>query len=226
MSNGATSSTSVPAAKGTPLIESPEIGSTIFLAMGEGLNLRSKLQAIEDGALIVTAPLETVGLTVFEPGREFEVFWAPPRTRVVLPCRLTAIAESPPRWVLVPSGGARHDNRREFVRGGSGAVVRLVSEVNGQPTEGALLDISEGGLRCWIDQPTTLSQGDRVETTVWLGTAEARLSGVVHTIRPAPHGDPGEHLILRFGAKEDVARMIRQYVLAWEIGERRRAEGS
>ncbi|MBO3743635.1 PilZ domain-containing protein [Actinoplanes flavus] len=217
---------SVPAAEGAPPIEAPEIGTTIFLAMGEGLNLRSKLQGIEDGALIVTAPLETTGLTVFQPGREFEIFWALPRTRIVLPCRLIALSDSPPRWTLVPAGGARHDNRREFVRGGAGAVVRLDTEADdGQPAEGVLLDISEGGLRCWIDQPTTLSQGDRVEAAVWLGAAEARLNGVVHTIRPAPHGDPGEHLILRFGAKEDVARLIRQYILAWEIGERRRAGG-
>ncbi|MBB4750306.1 PilZ domain-containing protein [Actinoplanes lobatus] len=226
MSNGVAGSMSVPAVEGAPPIELPEIGGTVFLAMGEGLNLRSKLLAIDGGALLLSAPLETTGLTVFEPGREIEIFWAPPRTRVVLPCRLTEISDSPPRWTLVPAGGARHDNRREFVRGGAGAVVQLETGVNGQSAEGALLDISEGGLRCWIDQPTTLSQGDRVEATVWLGDAEARLSGVVHTIRQAPHGDPGEHLILRFGAKEDVAKVIRQYILAWEIGERRLAGDS
>ncbi|GGN24048.1 hypothetical protein FHR83_002855 [Actinoplanes campanulatus] len=217
---------SVPAAEGAPPIELPEIGTTVFLAMGEGLNLRSKLQAVEGGALIVTAPLETTGLTVFEPGREFEIFWAPPRTRVLLPCRLTAVSDSPPRWTLVPAGGARHDNRREFIRGGAGAAVRLDAEVNGQPAEGALLDISEGGLRCWIDQPTTLSQGDRVSATVLLNTAEVRVSGVVHAVRPAPHGDPGQHLVLRFDAKEDVARMIRRYVFAWEIDEYRWVESS
>ncbi|MEV0898785.1 PilZ domain-containing protein [Actinoplanes sp. NPDC049802] len=224
MSNGVAGPMSVPGAEGAPPIELPEVGTTIFLVLGEGLNLRSKLQAIDGGALSVTAPLETTGLTVFHPGREFEIFWAPPRDRIVLPCRLSAVTDSPPRWILVPAGGARHDNRREFVRGGAGAMVRLDAEVAGQPSEGVLLDISEGGLRCWIDQATSLAPGDRVDATVWLGTAEARLSGAVHTVRPAPHGDPGEHLILTFDTKEDVARMIRQYILAWEIGERRRKQ--
>lgn len=221
MSNGATGSISIPGGEGA--VEMPEIGTPVFLVVGEGLNLRSKLEAVDGGALVVTAPLETVGLQMFEPGREFEVFWAPPRSRVVLPCRLASVSERPPmRWTLVPTAAARHDNRREFVRGGAGAVVRLDAAISGQPKEGVLLDISEGGLRCWVDEPVTLTPGDQVQATVWLGTAEAKLSGLVHTVRPAPYGDPGEHLILTFDAKEELGRMIRQYVMAWEIGERRR----
>src|SRR5690349_7888996 len=122
MSNGAAGSISN--AGGAGAVEMPEIGTPVFLVVGEGLNLRSKLESVDGGTLTVTAPLETVGLQMFEPGREVEIFWAPTRSRVVLPCRLTAVSEKPPmRWTLAPAGPARHDNRREFVRGGAGAVV-------------------------------------------------------------------------------------------------------
>jgi hypothetical protein len=189
------------------------------------VNFRSRLETVDGAAFTVAAPLETSGPAVLGPGHEFEVFWAPPRTRVVLPCRLIAVSdEAPYRWTLTPTAPARHDNRRQFVRGGGGAVVRLDVDLAGQSAEGVLLDISEGGLRCWIDQPMSLAIGDQVGATVWLGTGEARLKGVVHTVRAAPHGDPGQHLILTFDSPEDMGRMIRQYILAWEIGERRRGD--
>jgi hypothetical protein len=208
-------------------VELPEIGTPVFLALGEGVNFRSRLESIDDDAFSVAAPLETAGPAMLGPGHEFEIFWAPPRTRVVLPCRLIAVSdEAPYRWTLRPTARARHDNRRQFVRGGAGALVRLDAETAGQPAEAVLLDISEGGLRCWVDEPLSLSRGDRVRVTVWLGTGEVHLDSIVHTVREAPHGDPGQHLILNFEVEESGAQMIRQYVLAWEIGERRKSERS
>ncbi|MEU4425665.1 PilZ domain-containing protein [Actinoplanes sp. NPDC024001] len=207
----------------TTAVDLPEIGTPVFLVLSDGINLRSRLESVDGGTFSVAAPLEIAGPALLEPGHRFDVFWAPPRTRVVLPSRLIGISERAPlRWTFAPTANARTENRRQFVRGGAGAVVRLDSEVSGQPAEGVLLDISEGGLRCWIDEPMSLTRGDRLRATVWLGTSEAVLSCTVHTVRQAPHGDPGQHLILTFDAKEDVARMIRQYILAWEIGERRR----
>jgi hypothetical protein len=204
-------------------IDWPQIGTPVFLVLGEGVNFRSRLESVDGTAFSVAAPLEIAGPAVLEPGHQFEVFWAPPRTRVVVPSRLVATSTTAPlRWTLVPTAPARHDNRRQFVRGGAGAAVRLDAEVSGQPASGVLLDISEGGLRCWIDEPTSLAAGDHVLATVWLGTNEAQLGGTVHTVRQAPHGDPGQHLILTFDAIEEVAQLIRQYVYAWEIGERRR----
>ncbi|MBG0560789.1 PilZ domain-containing protein [Actinoplanes aureus] len=209
----------------TAAINPPEVGTPVFLVLSEGVNLRSRLESVDGPAFTVAAPLEIAGPALLEQGHRFDVFWAPPRTRVVLPSQLVGMSERAPlRWTLVPTATARIDNRRRFVRGGAGAAVRLDAEVSGQPTEGVLLDISEGGVRCWIDEPMSLSRGDRIRATVCLGTSEAQLSCTVHTVRRAPYGDPGQHLILTFDAREDVAQMIRHYILAWEIGERRERE--
>jgi len=43
----------------------------------------------------------------------------------------------------------------------------------------------------------------------------------VHTVRAA-EAEPGHHVILTFRTPEQVARVIRQHVYAWEIAERRR----
>jgi hypothetical protein len=208
-------------------VDLPEIGEAMFLVLGEGVNFRSRLESVDSGTFSVAAPLETIGPAALEPGREFEVFWVPPRSRVVMPCRLIGMSDTAPfRWTLLPTGNARQANRREFVRGGGGAAVRLDTDSNDQSAQGALLDISEGGLRCWIDEALPLAPGDRVQATVWLGAGEVTLIATVHTVREAPHGDPGQHLILLFDTKDDVAQMIRQYILAWEIGERRRSRSA
>jgi hypothetical protein len=203
-------------------VELPAVGTAVFLVLGDGVNFRSRLESVDGDSFEVAAPLETTG-AVLEPGHGFDIFWVPPRTRMVMPCRLAAVSDSAPfRWTLVPTAKPRQSNRREYVRGGGGATVRLHTESRERPAEGALLDISEGGLRCWIDEPMPISPGDQVRAVVWLGSGEVELGGTVHTVRDAPDGDPGQHLILTFDTGEQVAQAIRQYIMAWEIGERRR----
>jgi len=202
--------------------ELPAVGTPMFLVLGEGLNFRSRLESAGADTFTVAAPLETAGPAALVPGQQFDVFWVPPRTRIVLPARLVAISdETPYRWTLAPTEAPRQNNRREYVRGGGGAPVRLVTEAD-QEIEGALLDISEGGLRCWIDEPAKLAPGDRMTAMVGLGTSgEVLLTGTVLTVREAPHGDPGQHIVLTFDAEEILAQMIRLYVMTWEITERR-----
>ncbi|WP_030441861.1 flagellar brake protein [Actinoplanes subtropicus] len=204
--------------------ELPVVGTPLFLVLGEGVSFRSRLESVDADTFTVAAPLEIAGPAALAPGDQFEVFWAPPRTRIVLPARLVAISgEAPFRWTLAPTEAPRQSNRREYVRGGDGAV-RLVTEAN-DGIEGALLDISEGGLRCWIDEPAELAPGDQLTARLALGTSgEVELSGTILTVRDAPHGDPGRHLVLTFDAEDILAQMIRLYVLTWEINERRLRE--
>lgn len=201
----------------------PEIGSQVFLAIGEGANFRSRLEAVGNGTFSVAAPLETAGPSALAPGHEFQIFWAPPRTRIVLPCRLVQITDNAPfQWRLEPVGTPQVSNRREFVRGGGGAAVHLTAAEDDRASEaeGRLVDISEGGLRCRITQPLPVRVGDEMRAVVWLGSGEVELTGRVHTVRD--DGDGVQQLILLFRTQEAVAQMIRQYIIAWEIGERRR----
>ncbi|MEV6298992.1 PilZ domain-containing protein [Actinoplanes sp. NPDC051861] len=206
-------------------IDLPEAGTPVFLALGEGANFRSRLEGVDGSTFLVAAPLETAGPAELKSGHEFRIFWAPPRTRIVLPVRLVEIADTTPfRWRLEPMSGPQISNRREFVRGGGGTAVRLTAaeEERSSEADGMLIDISEGGLRCRITQPMPVRIGDEMRAVVWLGNGEVELTGRVHTVRDDEDG-VGQQIILIFHVEEVVARMIRQYIMNWEMAERRRA---
>jgi hypothetical protein len=199
--------------------ELPRVGTAMYVVHAEGVNYRSRLESIDGETLSVAAPLETTDGDMPRPGQIVEVFWAQPRARIILPCRLVEIAESPYRWVLEPIAAPVISNRREFVRGGGGAPVELAGDEE-QRITGRLLDISEGGLRCWVAAPAQMKVGDKMQAWVTLGAGDVEVEGAVHTVREAGE-EPGHHVILTFRTPEQVARVIRQHVYAWEIAERR-----
>jgi hypothetical protein len=200
----------------------PEIGSPMFLALGDGVNFRSRLESVDDGTFSVASPLETTGPEGFLPGYEFDVFWVPPRSRIVMPVLLKGVSDNAPfRWTLFPTAEPVISNRREYARGGAGAPIRLFGDWGPQYLQGRMLDISEGGLRFWLPDAKMLREGDPMRAMVWLGNGEAELKGTVYAVRPA--GDePGDHVVMIFKTVDPLAQMIRQYVIAWEIGERRK----
>ena len=208
------------------MAELPNLGTPMYLVASEAANFRSRLEAVDGDTLSVAAPLETSGPDAPQPGEVIDIFWAQPRARMILPCKLVRIADSAPfQWVLQPIGDPKASNRREFVRGGGGVDVRLGAESEeGQVNQldGRLIDISEGGVRCWVPAAQGSRVGDRMLISVQLDTGGLEVEGLIHTVRPA-FDEPGDHLILTFQSDDRTAQLIRQHVFSWEIAERRRA---
>lgn len=221
------------------MVDLPQIGTPMYISYGEGVNYRLRLEAVDGKRLSLAAPLETTGSAVPAPGGRLDVYWAMPRARAILPCRLVEIADAAPyQWVLEATGLPQPSNRRQFLRGGGGGAVTLAAELPGRlrrsATEttdpddeavvGRLLDISEGGLRCWVSQAPPVGTGDPLRASLPLGRTLLELTGAVHTVRDA-FGEPGQHVILRFQPTEREAQLIRRHLYAWEIAERRRFGG-
>ncbi len=207
------------------MAELPRIGTPMFLVHTDETSYRSRLEGVEGDSISVSAPLETEGRPAPLPGQVIEVFWVQPRARVILPCRLVRIADTAPyQWILEPIGEPRKSNRREFVRGGGGLAVGLGNEEALRQLNGKLLDISEGGLRCWVPEAGGVKVGDRLSASLRLSTGRLEQDGAVHTVRPA-FDEPGHHLILTFRSDEATAQLIRRHVFAWELAERGREAG-
>jgi hypothetical protein len=211
------------------VVDLPRIGTPMFLSHTDGVSYRSRLEEADGAKLSLAAPLETTGDDLPRPGHRLDVYWALPRTRVILPCRLVEIGEDAPyRWVLEAVGQPKQSNRRRYVRGGGGGAVRLMAEADEEQDQeqvvGRLLDISEGGLRCWVPRSPGIGQGDPMQASVPLGKADLDISASVLSVREA-WDEPGQHMILTFDTSEREARLIRQHVFSWEIAERRRYDG-
>lgn len=207
------------------MAELPRIGTPMFMVHTDETNYRCRLEAVDGDTISVSAPLETEGHPVPQPGQVIEVFWALSRARVILPCRLVRIADAAPfQWILEPIGEPRKSNRREFVRGGGGLPVGLEHTEAVRQLVGKLLDISEGGLRCWVPEAGGVKVGDRLSASLRLSTGQLEQDGAVHTVRPA-FDEPGQHVILTFHSDEATAQLIRQHVFAWELAERAREAG-
>lgn len=208
------------------MLDIPRIGTPVYVEDVTGVNYRTRLEEVDGDTLRVAAPLETTGIRAPAPGHKFDVYWAQTRARVILPCRLLGVADvSPFRWILAADGTPRTSNRREYVRGGvgTGAAVRLAVARTANSVEGRLLDISEGGLRCWVSEAPKVGASKHLVVSVRLGKDEMDLPAAVVAVRDALD-EPGKHVILSLQIGERMAQLIRKHVFAWEIAERRRYE--
>ncbi|HWS33344.1 MAG TPA: PilZ domain-containing protein [Actinoplanes sp.] len=206
------------------MVELPPAGTPVFLTADAEATYRSRLEEVDGKRITVTAPLETTDRISLEPGQKLDLFWAQPRTRAVLPCRLVSTGDDTlSRWTLEAVGVPETSNRRRFVRGGGGGTLNLLGVRDQGPLGGQLLDISEGGLRCWTEQAVRVTVDDRIQATVSLHGGDVEIAGIVHAVREA-WDMPGYNLIMRFRAEEDLAQSIRQHIFASELAERRRGQ--
>ncbi|MEU4157926.1 PilZ domain-containing protein [Actinoplanes sp. NPDC026670] len=205
------------------MVEFPPVGTPVFLAADAEATYRSRLEEVDGTQITVSAPLETTDRITLQPGQRLELFWAQPRSRAVLPCQLVSTGDdASSRWVLKAVGAPATSNRRQFVRGGGGGALHLLADEQG-PLGARLLDISEGGLRCWTEHAVQAAVNDRIQAAVSLHGGNVEIDGVVHAVRDA-WDMPGYNVVMRFEAEEALAKSIRQHIFASEIAERRRGQ--
>lgn len=206
------------------MVELPPVGTPVFLAADAESSYRSRLEEVDGTQITVAAPLETTDRITIQPGQRLDLFWAQPRARAVLPCQLVSTGDGTSlRWVLQAVGAPATSNRRQFVRGGGGGALHLLAAEDQGPLGAQLLDISEGGLRCWTEHAVQAAVNDRIQAAVKLHGGEVEIDGVVHAVRDA-WDMPGYNLVMRFRAEESLAQTIRQHIFASEIAERRRGQ--
>ena len=109
-----------------------------------------------------------------------------------LPCSFTAVVpREVPQWRVQPDGLAKGEQKRRHVRASTDGVAHVVRD---QAMHGArLLDVSEGGLRCRLDDADALvGVGDVISCSFKAGAKELDLRGRVLQV----HLDLGEPRVL------------------------------
>ncbi len=210
------------------MAELPAVNSLLYITVSDDFNCRSRVEDVDGQLLTVAAPVGSGDLQIPDDGTELKVFWTGIRARYVLPVQMVGqTRDNPPRWHLRALGEPVRQTRRNFVRGGGGGPAEIVPTTTGEGESstsellrGKVVDISEGGVRCRLQQ-ASLTPGDPVVVRVQLGERSLEIAGTIISTRP-DQDQSGVDVVVTYQPPEPDAQAIRRYVFQWEIAERRR----
>ncbi|WP_433214068.1 PilZ domain-containing protein [Dactylosporangium sp. CS-047395] len=197
----------------------PAINALVDVVLMDGEAYQSRVEDASNKRLTVAAPFGVMDADVPKLGASMELAWVAGDRRQAVDVRLVELGrERPPRWSLEAVGSIRLQTRRNYVRGGGGEWVEV--EHNGTTYTGRVIDLSEGGVRCRMEQDR-FERDDRVDVKVALETDSITLKGTVLFVRRDPENATYD-VIITYETTELIGRAIRGYVLRREMEERRR----
>jgi len=203
----------------------PRINTLIDVRFPDGREFPSRVEDTDGHALILAAPFGG-GVEPPEPGSAFEMCWTSPRGRYVAPIRLLSVRRGElPSWIVEVAGDIYLHQRRRYVRAGGGESiqVRPCEPEDAGMLSGRVVDISEGGLRCWLesgDLSRELYPGQPVSVTVGLESDQVVIVGEVLRILPG-RPEKGVDAVIVFELPEGTAGLVRRYVLHSQLLARR-----
>jgi hypothetical protein len=198
----------------------PTTGGRLEIIFGNGNRCEVVVESCAASTLRVVVRNPDV---LAEPGAldvPFTVEWPADRSWYVRPGRgMRLIGDDPGLFRIELAGEARRANRRRFVRGGGGELIRL-AEVEGEATvDGIIADLSEGGVRCRLSEFSG-GLGDAQAVEIDLLGESIDAVGTVYDLRTLRRG-AGVEVIVVYTLMEPAARSVRRYLYERELAARR-----
>jgi hypothetical protein len=201
----------------------PEPGDTVVLRDPAGREHESRVQGLGNGLLVVRQPRDLPADVAPGAGTELEVAWADSDGVVtVLPTRILVAhaAGDLPVWSLSVTGPAVNEQRRRSDRAlATGPVVVRAADAERSGVRGALVDVSEGGVRCAVQAGAAdrfLASAQDVVAEFRLGAVDFAIPGKVEFLRPTRHPALLEELVVVFEQPVPDAGALRTAVSALE----------
>jgi hypothetical protein len=171
----------------------PDLRQRVHVRLARwAVSLPSLVEDILAGEILLAAPLDLAEGLEPEKGERLLIMWEDVAGPHTLPCSFAAtVPRELPQWRVQPDGVARDDQRRRHVRAATEGAVTIIRDHQALP--GTLLDLSEGGLRCRLDDAdAVVGVGDLVSCVLRLGLKELDLRGRVGQV----HLEIGEPRVL------------------------------
>jgi PilZ domain len=202
----------------------PEINTLVDLRLSGDREYPSRVEDVGETTWTLAAPFGGAVVDPPTPGGELQVRWTGTRGRYTAPVRLVAVSRGAvTTWVVEPAGEVHLEQRRRFARAGGGepVSVRAADPADAPDVTGKIVDISEGGIRCWLSG-TGFAQDQEVVVTVSLADERMVMPGTVYKASERD-GGKGLDVVVTFDLDEDHAGLVRRYVMQAQLRARRAA---
>jgi hypothetical protein len=210
------------------VIRLPEAGASVVLRDQAGGAHRARLVNIMEGhlGLLLDEPRDQT----FAVSSRLLVTWPDKFGLICLPClsvRLPDQADT--RLIVQVSGESWREQRRQFPRARVGGEVTLRSpEQPGlPPVRGKLIDLSEAGLRCAIDERHTALREPKtlVSVVLDLDENELELPGKVLYGRPIAREDRALEVVILFDRPVVKVELLRRHIEAFNPSDEAQESG-
>lgn len=199
-------------------VDLPGVNTLVELVLEDGDTHPSRIEDVDGLMLTVAAPLISGRPRI---GCEVVVTWVGERGVYSAPARLSATREDRvPLWELRTDGVVEFGTRRRAVRAPLDARVRITAADDEEARwDARSADVSETGVRCRVHTRPP-APGLEVELAFRLDEEDLKVPGVVVRSR-AGRGDEAGEVVVELSAGENVARVIRRYVMRRQIQARK-----
>lgn len=222
------------------MADPPGVNQLVELVL-DGRSFPSRVEDCDDDLLTVAAPVGRGDVALPDDGHKIELYWNFERSRYRLLAEMSGVIKGHATcWQVRIVTGPTRRSRRRFNRGGGGGPVVVLRPTaqpegggpppadtideacDGDHVDGHLIDISEVSARCMVQLPgeARFKEGDAVILGMTLAGKSLRLGGTVFLTRSASSGRALD-IVVKYRAREREAQVIRQYVMHWEVTQRR-----
>jgi len=171
----------------------PGLRQRVHVRLGRwAVSLPSIVEDVAEPDILLGAPLDLAEGQEPTGGERLLLMWEDQAGPHTLPCSFAAVVPRElPQWRVQPDGLAKGEQKRRHVRAATEGVAHVVRD---QALHGAqLLDVSEGGLRCRLnDVDAVVGVGDLITAGFRAGLRELDLRGRVVQV----HLEVGEARVL------------------------------
>jgi hypothetical protein len=196
------------------------LNDLVDISLASGATYPSRVEGVNGDVLRVAAPLERI-----DPLRtddSLELAWLVENDRYAAPARFVGVwVDNTRTWDLRLAGEPRRQNRRGYVRGGSGEPVRLRRTDDGAPPlDGHIIDVGEEGVRARV-RACDFQPGEILVVAMLLGADVVEVEGPVLAVRHIVETGYVD-VVVQFRTGEVLGRTIRSYILKQQLERRRR----
>lgn len=158
----------------------PELRQRVHVRLGRwAVSLPAVVEDVTPQEVVIGAPLDLDEEQLPTAGERLLVLWEDVTGPHTLPCSFASVVPRElPQWRLLPDGVAKGNQRRRHVRASTEGKATVVRDQQVLPA--ALLDVSEGGLRCRLaDADAVAGVGDLISCSFTAAGRDLDLRGKV-----------------------------------------------